>query len=188
MSATNLYSTPGAIVDDRSGEIYQPQFLAASGRIGRLRYLAYSMSINVLLLLVMLPIAGGMRAMHAAGGENANAGVGIMAILGIGYLIMFVMSVIYGKRRLNDLDKSGWLVLLSLVPLVNALFAIYVIFFPGTRGPNRFGPPPAPNPLGVKLMGLLFPAIFVIGILAAIAIPAYHDYTQRAQQAAEQLP
>lgn len=35
----------------------------------------------------------------------------------------------------------------------------------------------------VKVLILIFPAIFVIGILAAIAIPAYHNYTVRAKAA-----
>jgi len=35
----------------------------------------------------------------------------------------------------------------------------------------------------VKVLVLIFPAIFVIGVLAAIAIPAYQNYTVRAQAA-----
>jgi Tfp pilus assembly protein PilE len=45
---------------------------------------------------------------------------------------------------------------------------------------NNYGAPPPPNPLGVKILGLLFPILFITGMLAAIAIPAYVDYQQRA--------
>lgn len=35
----------------------------------------------------------------------------------------------------------------------------------------------------VKVLILVFPVLFVIGILAAIVVPAYHDYTVRARAA-----
>ncbi len=45
-------------------------------------------------------------------------------------------------RRLHDLNRSGWWALIMLIPLVNLLFAVYVIFFKGTEGPNKYGPDP----------------------------------------------
>ena len=45
-------------------------------------------------------------------------------------------------RRLHDLNRSGWWALIMLIPLVNLLFAVYVIFFKGTKGPNKYGPDP----------------------------------------------
>ena len=54
-------------------------------------------------------------------------------------------------------------------------------FIPGTSGSNRFGAPPPPNSTGVILLALILPIIFVIGIVAAIAIPAYQDYATRAR-------
>jgi type IV pilus assembly protein PilA len=63
------------------------------------------------------------------------------------------------------------------VPLVNMLFW----FVPGTAGENRFGKRTPPNTIGVILLACILPVVFVLGILAAIAIPAYQDYTLRAQ-------
>jgi Tfp pilus assembly protein PilE len=55
---------------------------------------------------------------------------------------------------------------------------------PGVQGPNRFGNPPPPNTLGAILLALVLPLIAIIGIIAAIAIPAYMDYVERAREAA----
>ena len=77
-------------------------------------------------------------------------------------------------------NRSGWWFLLFLVPLINLVMTIYVIFFSGTQGPNNFGPAPVANTLGVKILALTLPVIMVVGILAAIAIPAYQDYIMRA--------
>lgn len=61
----------------------------------------------------------------------------LTAILSLGLLIP---SIAVGVRRLHDLDKSGWWLLLGLIPLVG-LILIYWFAQPGTPGANRFGPP-----------------------------------------------
>ena len=45
-------------------------------------------------------------------------------------------------RRLHDLDKSGWYLLIGLIPLVGAILLLVWYCTEGTRGPNRFGPDP----------------------------------------------
>lgn len=64
----------------------------------------------------------------------------LTAILSLGLLIP---SIGVGVRRLHDLDKSGWWLLLCLVPIIGALVLIYWFCQPGTPGANRFGPPTA---------------------------------------------
>lgn len=45
-------------------------------------------------------------------------------------------------RRLHDLDRSGWLLLLGLIPVLG-WFALLVLYcLEGTPGPNRYGPDP----------------------------------------------
>lgn len=64
---------------------------------------------------------------------------GLLYVLG---LFGFVASIMMLERRLHDLDKSGWWMLLLCVPLVNILFYIYILFFKGTEGPNQYGEDP----------------------------------------------
>ena len=117
--------------------------------------------------LVMIPVVGTSAFM---GGEPAVSGVGAIAV-GVLSIAMLVAGVAFAKRRLNDLNRSGWWILLSIVPFVNLLFTIYVIFFPGTDSDNDFGAAPAANSLGVQILGWLMPAVFVLGIAAAVVIP-----------------
>jgi uncharacterized membrane protein YhaH (DUF805 family) len=42
-------------------------------------------------------------------------------------------------RRLHDLDRSGWWILLGLIPLVGVIILIIWFCTKGTDGPNRFG-------------------------------------------------
>ena len=63
-------------------------------------------------------------------------------ILGAGMVASMWFSLAQGVKRLHDLDKSGWLILLMFVPIVNALFGLYMLFADGTVGPNQYGEDP----------------------------------------------
>ena len=45
-------------------------------------------------------------------------------------------------RRMHDIDKSGWLVLIGLIPAARLALSAVLYAQPGTSGPNRFGPDP----------------------------------------------
>ena len=69
-------------------------------------------------------------------------GSGASVIFGLLLIPLFISSVSLGIRRLHDLDKSGWMILIYAVPLLNAVFGIYLLAAKGTDGPNRFGADP----------------------------------------------
>ena len=52
---------------------------------------------------------------------------------------ILIPSIAVGVRRLHDLDRSGWWLLLVLVPLVGAIILIVWMCTRGTPGANRFG-------------------------------------------------
>lgn len=47
-----------------------------------------------------------------------------------------------GVRRMHDLGRTGWLVLVSWIPFVGALIFLVLAALPGQQEENRFGPPP----------------------------------------------
>lgn len=53
-----------------------------------------------------------------------------------------VISISLTVRRLHDINLNGWLCLIGLVPIVDLLWALYVIFKEGTIGPNNYGEDP----------------------------------------------
>jgi len=57
-------------------------------------------------------------------------------------LAMLIPGIAVGIRRLHDTDRSGWWLLIALVPLIGAIVLIVFFVMDGTRGPNRFGPDP----------------------------------------------
>ena len=74
----------------------------------------------------------------------ATAGLGETvsgAVLGLFYLAHIIPLIALTVRRLHDTDRSGWWILLALVPLVSLVLLVFTIL-EGTKGPNRFGPDP----------------------------------------------
>jgi uncharacterized membrane protein YhaH (DUF805 family) len=67
----------------------------------------------------------------------------ISALVG---LALFLPGLAITVRRLHDGDRSGWWILLNLIPLIGAIVLIVWYCTRGTIGPNRFGP----DPLGGK--------------------------------------
>jgi uncharacterized membrane protein YhaH (DUF805 family) len=174
MSAVNPYTPPRSEVADvaAAADGYQNvKIWSAAGRIGRLRYLAY-LSIGYLAMFVV-GVIGGVVAGVASAPALVPIAVGIAAIP---YVIFSILMLI---QRTHDMGWSGWAALLTLIPFV----AFIWIFKAGTPGANKFGAPPPPNTLIIKIFGFILPVIGLIGILAAIALPAYQQYTMRAKAA-----
>ena len=174
MSTNTPYTPPKSTVADMGHEYGELKVFSAKGRIGRVRYLAWSMGFTLLSMTVL----GMVVALGAAIGGQSLA----MTLYFIGIIPLFVVGALFAIQRLHDLDKSGWLFLVMLIPLIGALFTLYVVFAPGSKEANQYGDPPPPNSLGVVVVAWLMP-IMIIGILAAIAIPAYQGYVQKAKQA-----
>ena len=57
----NPYSAPDAALDTGQDDLYQPKIFSFSGRIGRMRYLAYGIGVNFLLMAVMIPLGWRIR-------------------------------------------------------------------------------------------------------------------------------
>lgn len=60
----------------------------------------------------------------------------------LGMLLVAWVSLLLAIKRLRDLNKSPWLVLLQFVPVLNVVLFVMLGFFPGTDGANRYGPDP----------------------------------------------
>ena len=61
------------------------------------------------------------------------------------FSILIIVNIIpiwaAAVRRVHDSDKSGWMVLISVIPLIG-LYVIVLLIQDGSKGKNRFGAKP----------------------------------------------
>lgn len=176
MSAVNPYTPPRAAVADvdaGDGEqgVQPVKFFSSQGRVGRLRYLAY-LTFGYFLVIAGSALVGAIAGFTGAGKIAAVLG----GVVALPYLVYWALLTI---QRTHDMGWNGWAWLLIIIPFVGLIW----IFKAGTPGRNEYGLPPPPNTTAVRIGAFLFPTIMIIGILAAIALPAYQQYTMRAKAA-----
>ena len=74
--------------------------------------------------------------------EIFSVAIGSFPLTMLILLVMFVVGLSglsVAVRRLHDTDKSGWMILLSLIPFVGGIIVLVLMLLPGTPGQNRFG-------------------------------------------------
>lgn len=71
---------------------------------------------------------------------SLSGDVGILS--GIWSLATLLPILAAGSRRLHDIDRTAWWLLIMLLPLIGAIVLIVFFATPGTRGANRFGTDP----------------------------------------------
>ncbi len=187
MSETNPYQTPGGAVSDVFNEEFSEiKILSFKGRLGRLRYFTYSFIFGIIFMFVAGIAMAIAIPMMTQTGETTNMTMMWVILLPI-YIIAFTYMFMLGSQRLHDMNTTGWLSLLFLVPLANAIFALVLLFVPGTKGDNKYGLQTPPNSLAVKILASIAALLFVGYIVAmvAVAVPAYQDYVKRAQEASQ---
>ena len=62
---------------------------------------------------------------------------------GLAGLAMLLPGLAVGARRLHDIDKSAWWMLLWMIPVLGWILLVYWAAQPGDAGANKYGEPPA---------------------------------------------
>lgn len=81
------------------------------------------------------------------GTYDADAGIGLLS--GLYALATLLPNLAVTARRLHDTDRSGWWILVGLVPLIGGIVLLVFMCLDSQPGGNRFGP----NPKGVLGQG-----------------------------------
>lgn len=118
------------------------------GRARRKEYWLFQLFMFLLSLVVMVwlfsalgpdaPLGSPMSLEEVMAIPAAQAPLTVAGILG---LIFFLPQLAVSVRRLHDSDKSGWWLLLNLIPAGSLVLLIFYLL-DGTPGPNRHGPDP----------------------------------------------
>lgn len=104
-----------------------------SGRSRRSEYWYF-----VLFVVLIEIVLVGIERMLGLG--SAGSGYGVLS--GLFMLAMFIPHLAVGARRLHDTGRSGWWLLIGLIPILGAIVLIYFFVLDGQPGSNAWGANP----------------------------------------------
>ena len=119
-------------------------YFTFSGRLNRKPFILRSIVATfvpiLLAILLFFLFAGGFR----PGMEYQHKNLLWLHVLLHSLLIILaiVAGFSLGIRRCHDLDKSGWWLLLGMIPYINVAWGLYLMCKRGTVGRNRYGDDP----------------------------------------------
>lgn len=155
------------------------RFFDWHGRVSRVQFLAYS-TFNALIALMLVALLfvmiGGFQGMVNASSEQLP--MSLLGVSSVGMAVFFYLQLAVSKRCFNDLNKTGWLALLMLVPGVNILVYLYLLAVEGTAGANYYGLPARPATQLKTVLMVLIPLLVIslIGLLTQVVVPSYQSY------------
>lgn len=103
-------------------------FKTFSGRVNRLSLLVAGLPLSLIMAIFDK--------------YKANFSPSLSVLAGIIELFLAFVVISIEVRRFHDINKKGWWVLTSLIPLFNIYILILLYFQAGTPGDNRFGSAP----------------------------------------------
>jgi len=103
------------------------------GRARRKEYW-YFVLFNILITIVLGAIDG------VTGLFSPDAGIGLLS--GLYSLAVLIPSIAVSARRLHDTNRSGWWLLISLVPLIGAIVLLIFMVLDSQAGKNQYGSTP----------------------------------------------
>lgn len=151
------YASPTAIIAQDANEVGELNIWGIEGRIGRMRYIAWSMVFMFALFPALLIGALAIKASVLLGGL-------VMTVIGIAAIIVGIQISV---KRLHDIGWSGWLLLITLIPFVGSIFQLLIFVMPGSQGSNRFGAAPPENSQAVKVLFWVWVAFIVLAFIGA---------------------
>lgn len=109
------------------------QYATFRGRARRKEYWMYLLvSVGLYILLMLVDALTGTFELESESG----------LLSGLFMLGTILPSIAVAVRRLHDTDRSGWWLLLGLVPLVGQIVLLYFLIQEGDEGANAYGPDP----------------------------------------------
>ena len=109
------------------------KYAVFSGRSQRSEY--WFFVLFYLLIYIVLAIVD-----NVAGSFDSKSGVGLFT--GIFWLAMLIPYLSVTVRRLHDTDRTGWWILIALIPLIGAIVLLVFLVQDSDAEANRFGANP----------------------------------------------
>jgi uncharacterized membrane protein YhaH (DUF805 family) len=115
--------------------VLRNKYVEFGGRSRRAEFWKFSLA-NFLVAMAILAAAFGLANVS---GSLGKAGFGFY---GLFVLAMFLPGLAVAVRRLHDTGKSGWYLLVGIIPLIGFILLLVFYFADSSPEQNRYGPSP----------------------------------------------
>ncbi|MFO7852623.1 MAG: DUF805 domain-containing protein [Bacteroidota bacterium] len=109
------------------------QYADFSGRARRKEYWMFVL-FNIIFAFVLGFIDG------LVGLYSPEVGIGVLG--GLYSLAVLIPGLAVSVRRLHDVEKSGWMILIVLIPIIGAIWLLVLMLNDSDPGENQYGPNP----------------------------------------------
>ena len=120
-------------------KVVRDNYANFSGRARRAEYWYYTLA--TLIINLILTIAD-----YAMGSD-----IGILST--IYGLAVFLPGLAVAVRRLHDVNKSGWFILIAFIPIIGFIWLLILLATEGNYGPNQYGADPKNNGFDIDEIG-----------------------------------
>ena len=117
------------------------QYADFSGRASRQEFWMFVL-FNLLFAMAWAFVAGLLTGLFGGSFDQESRLIFMYKLIAIYYAVTAVPAMAVGVRRLHDTGRSGWWMLIGLVPLVGGIWLIVLMCSDDNPGDNRYGSPP----------------------------------------------
>ena len=117
------------------------QYADFSGRASRQEFWMFVL-FNLLFAMAWALVVGLLTGLLGDSFNQESRLMFMYKLIAIYYAVTTVPAMAVGVRRLHDTGRSGWWMLIGLVPLVGSIWLIVLMCSDDNPGDNRYGSPP----------------------------------------------
>jgi uncharacterized membrane protein YhaH (DUF805 family) len=104
-----------------------------SGRSRRREYWLFAL-FNVIVIIGLMVVDGLIGTLAADGSIGLLSGIYVLGVI--------IPSIAVGVRRLHDIGRSGWWLLINLIPVIGGLVIFIFSILDSQPETNKYGPSP----------------------------------------------
>ena len=148
-----------------------------SGRARRKEYWMFAL-FNIIFAIAWTFLA---MIIFFATNKNTNPEIATLFSYYSCYIVVMLPGMAVFIRRLHDVGKSGWMMLVSLIPIVGLIWLLVLMLTEGQQGENEYGPDPKTSPetfsepKRLKSAGITLIVAFAMMIPQPFIIPLLYD-------------
>lgn len=109
------------------------KYAVFGGRARRKEYWFFALfNVIIIIALSFIDVSAGLY--------DIDSGFGLLS--GLYSLAVLLPSIAVAVRRLHDIDRSGWWLLIAIIPLIGGIVLLVFAVLDSTPGDNQYGPNP----------------------------------------------